>query len=64
MKTTTSSKRAPRFPDLLQRRFTADRPNAVYVGDITYLPIADGSEYVPGHGYRLLFAAVDGVCDR
>ncbi|WP_342318484.1 IS3 family transposase [Corynebacterium mayonis] len=43
VKTTVSAKRAPTFPDLLARRFTAEKPNMVYVGDITYLPIADGS---------------------
>lgn len=43
VKTTVAAKRAPRFPDLLRRRFTAEKPNTVYVGDITYLPIADGS---------------------
>jgi transposase InsO family protein len=29
-------------PDLLGRDFTAEAPNRVYVGDITYLPLADG----------------------
>ena len=29
-------------PDLLKRDFTAPAPNERYVGDITYLPIADG----------------------
>ncbi|GAA2902897.1 hypothetical protein GCM10010472_71380 [Pseudonocardia halophobica] len=29
-------------PDLLGRDFTAQAPNTVYVGDITYLPLADG----------------------
>ena len=42
VKTTVSAKRAPKFPDLLKRRFTVEKPNKVYVGDITYLPIADG----------------------
>jgi transposase InsO family protein len=29
-------------PDLFQRDFTADEPNTKYMGDITYLPVADG----------------------
>ena len=33
----------PVFPDLLKRHFNALAANEVYVGDITYLPIADGS---------------------
>ena len=30
------------IPDLLRRDFTANAPNVKYVGDITYLPIAQG----------------------
>ena len=41
--TTVSDGRKPVFPDLVGRKFTAPAPNQVYVGDITYLPIADGS---------------------
>ena len=41
--TTVSQGKKPVFPDLVGRRFTAPAPNQVYVGDITYLPIADGS---------------------
>ena len=33
----------PVFPDLGKRHFNAVAANQVYVGDITYLPIADGS---------------------
>ena len=43
VKTTVADKRRRIFADLLRRRFTANRANDTYVGDITYLPIADGS---------------------
>ncbi len=31
-----------KVPDLLERDFTAEEPNRVYVGDITYLPLVGG----------------------
>ncbi len=41
--TTMADKTKAVFPDLVGRKFTAEKPNRTYVGDITYLPIADGS---------------------
>ncbi|MGP9624349.1 MULTISPECIES: IS3 family transposase [unclassified Corynebacterium] len=43
VKTTIADKRRRVFADLLRRQFTAKAVNDTYVGDITYLPIADGS---------------------
>jgi transposase InsO family protein len=43
VRTTIPEQSAARVPDLLKRDFTAPAPNQRYVGDITYLPIADGT---------------------
>lgn len=40
---TRQDKTAPKFPDLLKRDFTADRPNARWVGDMTEIPTVDGN---------------------
>ncbi len=36
-----------KFSDLLRRGFTAEKPNQRYVGDITYLPLADSGNLYP-----------------
>jgi transposase InsO family protein len=43
VRTTVSELADQRVPDLINRDFTAPTPNQRYVGDITYLPIADGT---------------------
>ncbi|WP_086008408.1 IS3 family transposase [Mycolicibacterium vanbaalenii] len=43
VKTTTPDPAKQKVPDLLKRDFTAPAPNEKYVGDITYLPLATGS---------------------
>lgn len=43
VRTTVPEPSDQKVPDLLGRDFTAQAPNRRYVGDITYLPLADGS---------------------
>lgn len=43
VRTTIPEPSDQKVPDLLKRDFTAARPNTTYVGDITYLPLADGA---------------------
>lgn len=43
VKTTTPDPADEKVPELLKRDFTAEAPNTTYVGDITYLPLATGS---------------------
>ena len=44
--TTVSDPDATRAPDLVNRNFTADRPDALWVTDITYVPTRSGMAYV------------------
>jgi transposase InsO family protein len=46
VKTTDSRHDLPVAPNLLQRDFTADTPNEVWVGDITYLDTREGWLYL------------------
>src|SRR3954464_15147810 len=50
---TRQDKTAPKFPDLLRRHFTAERPNAKWVGDITEIPTGPD-----GRGPKLYLATV------
>lgn len=43
VRTTLPEQSGRKFPDLLDRDFSTGEPGRRYVGDITYLPIADGS---------------------
>ncbi|MFC3985212.1 IS3 family transposase [Streptosporangium jomthongense] len=42
VRTTVPEPSHQQVPDLIQRDFTAERPNIRYVGDITYLPVGEG----------------------
>ena len=58
---TKQDKTAPKFPDLLKRDFSAERPNARWVGDMTEIPTASGKLYLATvidlYSRRLLGAA-------
>ena len=58
---TRQDKTAPKFADLLRRDFTAQRPNARWVGDMTEIPTASGKLYLATvidlYSRRLLGAA-------
>jgi transposase InsO family protein len=56
VRTTIPEPSDQKVPDLLKRDFTAAEPNRKYVGDITYLPLADGS--------NLYLATVIDCCSR
>jgi putative transposase len=45
-RTTISDPSAPRSPDLVDRNFTASRPNQLWVADFTYVPTWSGMVYV------------------
>ena len=46
VRTTVRDSQAPRSPDLVERDFTADRPNRLWVTDLTYVPTWAGVAYV------------------
>ena len=56
MQTTVPEPADQKEPDQLKRDFTADAVNLRYVGDITCLPIADGT--------NLYLATVIDCCSR
>ena len=62
MRTTVPEPAAQKYPDLLKRDFAADTPNSVYVGDITYLPLAIPG--VEGRAKNLYLATVIDCCSR
>ena len=44
--TTVADRDATRAPDLVNRQFRADRPDALWVTDLTYVPTRSGMAYV------------------
>jgi putative transposase len=47
-RTTTPAKEAPAAPDLVQRNFSAERPDELWLADITYVPTWEGWLFLAG----------------
>ena len=62
---TEQDQTAPKFPDLVNRDFTATGPNLKWCGDITEIPTADGrmAPVIDLYSRRLLAAATSLRCD-
>jgi len=64
---TEQDKTAPKFPDLVNRDFTATAPNLKWCGDVTEIPTANGKLYLATvielYSRRLLAAATSLRCD-
>jgi transposase InsO family protein len=64
---TKQDKTAPKFPDLVNRDFTAAAPNRKWCGDVTQIPTVDGKLYLATvidlYSRRLLAAATSLRCD-
>lgn len=54
-RTTVADEKAPPAPDLVERRFQAERPNALWLADITYVETQEG---------YLFLAVVMDMCSR
>jgi putative transposase len=46
VRTTQADPKAPAAPNILERNFSVDAPNKVWVGDITYIPTREGWLYL------------------
>jgi transposase InsO family protein len=64
---TKQDQTAPKFPDLVNRDFTAAAPNRKWCGDVTEIPTVDGKLYLATvidlYSRRLLAAATSLRCD-
>jgi putative transposase len=54
-RTTVADEKAPPAPDLVERRFVAERPNQLWLADVTYVPTLEG---------YLFLAVVMDMCSR
>ena len=52
------------MPDLVGRKFTANEPNRVYVGDITYLPCKGGTNMYVATVIDTSFTQTCSLCTR